>query len=375
MIGDWLASLHTRRAAYRGISLALLGLAIFFAVRIGEMYTALLTRFGAGTAMWNVPILNVTLPAGAIGLFLVQATITIAFAYLGFYLSTHQAYVLEALQERVRKLAKERGMDPAQAARKAEGQFGWAIWLVIANDIASSVYVVFSGVPNLSIQRVSVDISLDIEMAAAIVAWTVIVILEFKLGPFLLALAESLPSERKQQLALEGIEQVQALKHKALGIVASEGRKRMDVNQAKQIIQRTAQRRIEEEDDPTMRDFLRELQDIALAPASALPALPEASVPGEEEPPNVITDGLLPSLSLSSPAKALPAGVYPASGEERETEREAVERSQVAAPVKQNGHAKGGQATERRPFRGLGRWPGHQAAEDDEDDDFKGWDQ
>ena len=287
MLSDFLASLHTRRAAYRGISLALLGISIFFAVRNGEMYISLLQHFGAFAATWAIPGADVTVPMGQIGMVALQVLLTLTFVYLGFYLSTHQTYVLEAQLSRIQRHAAKSGADAGKELKAARSTFNWIIWFVIASDVASATYVIFASMPNLSPASFT-SITLDAEILAALVAWSVLVFVEFKIGPFLLALAESLPAERKQEFALQGIEQAQEIKARAMSIVVKEARN-MDLARAQAIVRQTAERRIEQEDDPLMQDLLRELQDIAPQGPGAQPVPPRPVTikeePAEEVPP------------------------------------------------------------------------------------------
>ncbi len=260
MLSDFLASLHTRRAAYRGISLALLGISIFFAVRNGEMYISLLQRFHAFDATWTIPGADLTMPIGQVAMVALQVLLTLTFVYLGFYLSTHQSYVLEAQLARIQRRAKAAGTDATKEIKAARTTFNLIIWFVIASDVASAMYVILASMPNLRLASFT-SITLDGEVLGALVAWSFLVFVEFKIGPFLLALAESLPEEDKQELAVAGIKQIQGMKHKALGIV-TKAAKEMDLPRAMEIIEQSAQRRIDEEHDPVMQDFLRELHDI-----------------------------------------------------------------------------------------------------------------
>lgn len=161
--------LHTRRATYHWIQYCILGIEAFFGWRAGEFYWNL---FGS--------------LANPIALFIVCLAVGLVIGGLGFALSTHYRYAMDAAVEfaRQRRSARNEGW-----MRIISGVImGMAILLIVAHDVAGAVYL------GLEAQITSPD-----RLAIAITALCSLVALPFLVGYFMPGLAASLPAEEKQE--------------------------------------------------------------------------------------------------------------------------------------------------------------------------------
>lgn len=164
--------LHSRRAAYYGLLVAGLATCIVFGWRIEETWAILF----ANLEFWYL-----------IGL---RVFIGVTFAILGFVLSTHQRYGLEAVLKRIhdRDLPGMRDeKDKKKATASAKRYVKWAVAFVLLNDFAAALYLVLTEVR----QEWYMD-------ALAMIVLAGIIGLPYLLGHWTLALAESVPAEQEE---------------------------------------------------------------------------------------------------------------------------------------------------------------------------------
>lgn len=181
--------LHTRRTTYALLIFAILGLEAFFGWRAGEFYAFLFK-----------PV------ASSATLIIVTVAVSVFLTIFGFVLSTHFRYALESMLERATKAAQSTAKSvkaPTTPKRAWTPRLciGAAIALVIAHDVAGAAYLVY--VANTPSQALFI---------IAMIGMCSLVALPFLVGPFTLALAESLPKERQEEFLAEALRGAWSLK-------------------------------------------------------------------------------------------------------------------------------------------------------------------
>lgn len=280
-IADLVANIHTRKGAYHLITGGILLLEGVFAYRIQAMYGALLESFGVGQATLPIPMTEWSLPIGAIGLFIIEVALFLAFLALGFAYATHRQYAIEALVRRINRIAKQEQLDPTQVRiqaemKKAREDSDWMMWGLIANDIAAGIYIIIAGSKQLTLASLQTNISQDLLIGMAIVGWTVVVFLPFKAGPFTLALAESLLDEQKETFATRGTAALMDLQEKALNTVLK-GKQKMEYDQALALVMHTGKFATGLDTTDINQEFQSRLKEVQLIFAGQeTPAIPRA---------------------------------------------------------------------------------------------------
>lgn len=347
------SNLHTRRGTYRLVVWALVGVEGFFGWRAGLMYSSVLSGLADGYELTAIII-----------------ALSISLGVFGFFLATHRQQALEAMEDRLRARQKKGYLTDKQltkSLRRANRAITAAVGLVVLHDLAGALYT--------TLHNVTAFGQITIPLGVVALGMSALAVVPFLVGPATQALADGLAEERRTQLANEAVELTFGIQIGALRRKAQQARHQdPDAILASPLLRMLSAGTLDE----TQRDAITDLlqanssptpprtvveEPPAPAPLPAFPASPTQELPPLEDVPNG-DYSLVQWSEIPEPANTI-------------TDAQLVVAS-VAAPKasKSNGHKKaetGGQATERRPFRGFG-WR-KRDQDDEEDDDWKGWEQ
>ncbi len=164
--------LHTKSATYKLITFAVFGLECIFGWRTGAMYQAALSEVIANSwEVWGLTVL-----------------FSVAVAVFGFALATHRQYGMEAISKRLQQLQLPDTSFPKHAIASERWLLRLAMVFFIIQDIAGVIYSFFGH-----------GATPTFPLIAATVSMSGFTIVPFFTGHMTLALAESLPAEKRDQ--------------------------------------------------------------------------------------------------------------------------------------------------------------------------------